>query len=55
MTKKLATEHGILVGLSSGAVMCIALEYAKKLSEDDIMVVIFADSGRAYLSKVFNF
>lgn len=54
MTKELA-KHGYLVGLSSGAVMHVVLERAKKLSEDDVVVVIFADSGRAYLSKVFGF
>jgi cystathionine beta-synthase len=53
MTRRLACESGILVGISSGAVMSVALEYAKKLTEKDIMVVIFADSGRNYLSKVF--
>ncbi|EKE00801.1 MAG: hypothetical protein ACD_21C00271G0001 [uncultured bacterium] len=54
MTRSMA-KKGYLVGLSSGAVMHVALEYAEKLTESDIMVVIFADSGRAYLSKVFNF
>ncbi len=53
MTKELANK-GLLVGLSSGAVMHIALNYAKKLKVDDVMVVLLADSGRAYLSKVFN-
>lgn len=53
MTRKLALEHGILVGISSGAVMHVALEYAKKLTEKDVVVVIFADSGRNYISKVF--
>lgn len=52
MTKVLA-KKGYLVGLSSGATMHVALEYSKKLSEKDVMLVIFADSGRAYLSKVF--
>ncbi|MFA5074595.1 MAG: cysteine synthase family protein [Candidatus Babeliales bacterium] len=51
-TRKLATQ-GILVGLSSGAVMHVALDYCKNLKETDIVVVIFGDSGRAYLSKVF--
>ncbi len=53
MTKNLAQKHGILVGISSGAVMHVALEYAKTLQSEDIIVVIFADSGRNYLSKVF--
>ncbi len=54
MTRTLAKTNGLLVGPSSGAVMHIALSYAKKLSKTDVMVVIFADSGRAYLSKIFD-
>ena len=52
--KKLAQEGGLLVGVSSGAVMHVALEYEKKLSKDNVIVVILADSGRSYLSKVFT-
>ncbi len=53
MTKDLA-NRGYLVGLSSGAVMHTVLEHAENLSKDDVVVAIFADSGRAYLSKVFH-
>jgi len=53
MTRILA-KKGYLVGLSSGASMHVALEYSRKLTELDTILVIFADSGRAYLSKVFN-
>ena len=53
MTKELA-KKGYLVGISSGAVMHGVMEYADNFNEDDVVVVIFADSGRAYLSKVFN-
>ena len=52
-TKNIA-KMGYLVGLSSGAVMHAALERAKQLTTADTVVVIFADSGRAYLSKVFG-
>lgn len=52
-TRNLA-KMGYLVGLSSGAVMHVALERAKQLEVTDTILVIFADSGRAYLSKVFN-
>lgn len=52
MTRKLA-KQGILVGISSGAAMHVALNYSKRLTKKDLVVVIFADSGRAYLSKVF--
>jgi cystathionine beta-synthase len=54
MTQTMARRYGLLVGISSGAVMHVALQYAKKLSKNDVMVVIFADSGRNYLSKVFS-
>jgi cystathionine beta-synthase len=54
MTRALSYERGILVGISSGAVMHVALEYCKKLKETDLVVVIFADSGRNYLSKIFT-
>ncbi|GAJ06546.1 unnamed protein product [marine sediment metagenome] len=53
MTKTLA-KKGYLVGLSSGAVMHVILEYAQKLAPQDTIITIFADSGRSYLSKVFN-
>ncbi|MBD3231649.1 pyridoxal-phosphate dependent enzyme [Candidatus Dependentiae bacterium] len=52
MTKQLS-KKGLLVGISSGAVMHVALQYCKKLTNQDVVVVIFGDSGRAYLSKVF--
>ncbi|MEK6731024.1 MAG: cysteine synthase family protein [Pseudomonadota bacterium] len=52
-TRKIA-KQGYLVGLSSGSVVHAILGYVDKLSADDIVVTIFADSGRAYLSKVFN-
>jgi cystathionine beta-synthase len=44
-------KKGFLVGLGSGAVAYIANEYAKNLKETDLAVMIFGDSGRAYLSK----
>jgi cystathionine beta-synthase len=53
-TTKALAKQGYLVGLSSGAAMHKALEHAKHLAETDVIVVLFADSGRAYLSKVFS-
>lgn len=53
MLKTLAS-CGFLVGPSSGAVAHAAYEYAKKrVQEQDRVVIIFGDSGRAYLSKGF--
>jgi len=51
--KKLANEHGLLLGPSSGAVAHGAFEYAKKLNPENIVVMVFGDSGRAYLTKEF--
>ncbi len=53
MTKALANKHGILAGPSSGAVALGVVQYASKLNTDDVAVIIFGDSGRAYLTKNF--
>lgn len=53
MMKKLAHEHGFLVGPSSGAVGYAAYVYGQNLKPNDLAVIIFGDSGRAYLSKGF--
>ncbi|HVA96216.1 MAG TPA: cysteine synthase A [Candidatus Acidoferrales bacterium] len=56
MGRRLAREEGILVGSSSGAAVAGAIKFAKqkKLSRDKIVVVLLPDSGRSYLSKLFN-
>ena len=51
--KSMAAQHGFLIGPSSGAVAYAAQEYSKKLGPHDLAVVIFGDSGRAYLTKNF--
>ena len=51
MTRKFAKE-GLLIGLSSGAVIKAITQYADNLTPTDLVVTIFADSGRAYLSKI---
>jgi cysteinyl-tRNA synthetase len=49
MTRRLAREEGIFVGMSSGAAMAIAAKEAEQLTEG-VIVVIFPDSGERYLS-----
>lgn len=55
MLKKIAHEHGILAGPSSGAVAYAVQEYANNLTKNDIVVMIMGDSGRAYLSKEYYY
>ncbi|MFM8773714.1 MAG: pyridoxal-phosphate dependent enzyme, partial [Actinomycetota bacterium] len=54
MTRRLAREDGLLVGGSCGMAVVAALDVAKRAAADDMVVVLLPDSGRGYLSKVFN-
>ncbi len=56
LTKLVARKEGLLVGISSGAALKVAVEYAKeKGNENKKIVVIFPDSGERYIStKVFD-
>jgi cysteinyl-tRNA synthetase len=49
MTRRLAREEGLFVGMSSGAAMVIAARLAMQMSDGNI-VAIFPDSGERYLS-----
>ncbi len=49
MTRRLAREEGLFVGMSSGAAMVIARRQALEMAEG-VVVVIFPDSGERYLS-----
>jgi len=53
MLKLLARKHGILAGLSAAAVAAGVQQYAPNFDEHSCVVMIFGDSGRAYLSKNF--
>ncbi len=54
MTRRLAREEGLLVGGSCGMAVVAALRVAKDLPADAVVVVLLPDSGRGYLSKIFN-
>ncbi|USK32970.1 cysteine synthase A [Bacillus sp. F19] len=51
ITRRLSAEEGILVGPSSGAACFAALEVAKRLTPDDVVVCIACDTGERYLSS----
>ncbi len=54
MTRRLAREEGILAGGSCGTAMHAAVEVAAELGPNARVLVLLPDSGRSYLSKVFN-
>jgi len=56
ITRKLAREEGIFVGPSSGAAVFAAIEVAKRLSKEEVVVCMTADTGERYLSSdLFSF
>jgi cystathionine beta-synthase len=54
MARRITREEGLLVGGSSGTAAVAAIKLAKALPKDALVVVIFPDSGRGYMSKIFN-
>ncbi len=57
-TRRLAREEALLVGGSSGMAAFAAKQLAEELAAegrtDAVIVVLLPDSGRGYLTKVFN-
>jgi len=53
-TRKLAKEEGIFVGNSAGAAIKGALQLKEQFGPDDVVVVLFHDSGSRYVGKMFN-
>jgi cystathionine beta-synthase len=54
MTRRLAREEGLLAGGSGGLAVSAAVAVARERDRDTTIVVLIPDSGRGYLSKVFN-
>jgi cystathionine beta-synthase len=54
MTRRLAKIEGLFAGGSSGSAVHVALDIARDLGGDAVVVVIIPDSGTRYLSKVYN-
>jgi cystathionine beta-synthase len=57
--RRLTREEGILAGESSGTALVAALTVARELTEsgagpDSVVVVLLPDTGRNYLSKLYN-
>lgn len=54
LCKQLTKEEGIFCGVSSGTLAHVAMETAKKLDENAVVVFIVCDTGERYLSKYHN-
>jgi cystathionine beta-synthase len=54
MARRVTHEEGLLIGGSGGTAVCAALEIARPLGADAVVVVLLPDSGRSYLTKIFD-
>ena len=52
--RRLVREEALLAGSSSGAAVAGALNVAKNLSKNDLIVTVLPDRGERYLSKLYN-
>jgi cystathionine beta-synthase len=52
--RRVTREEGLLIGGSCGTAVHAALEVGRELGPDDVVVVLLPDSGRSYLSKIFD-
>lgn len=52
--RRVARMEGLLIGGSCGTCVAAALRYAERLTPSDLMVVMMPDTGRNYLSKLYN-
>ncbi len=52
--REVSQKEGLLIGGSCGTAVEAAITVASELTEDEMVVVLLPDSGRGYLSKIFN-
>ncbi len=52
--RRMTKEEGVLLGGSGGTAVWAALEVAAECSGDDVVLVLLPDSGKSYLSKLYN-
>ena len=52
--RRVTQREGLLIGGSCGTAVHAALEVARELGPGDIVVVLLPDSGRSYLSKIYD-
>jgi len=52
--RELVKKEGVFSGSSAGATVYAVLQYAANLSSEAIVVILLPDSGRSYLSTLYN-
>ncbi len=52
--RRVSQTEGILIGGSGGLAVAAAIQVAQRADPDDLVVVLNPDSGRGYLSRIFN-
>ncbi len=56
VARRMAREEGLLIGISSGAIMYVALEKAKEIGKNKTIIAVLPDSGMKYLStEIFEY
>jgi cystathionine beta-synthase len=54
VARAVTREEGILIGGSGGTAVAAAIELGRELGPEHLVVVLIPDSGRGYLSRVFD-
>lgn len=54
MARRITMEEGIFCGYSSGSAVAGLVQMKDQFKEDDVVVVIFHDSGSRYVAKIYN-
>jgi len=52
--RRVSQTEGILIGGSGGMAVAAAIQVARRAGPDDVVVVFNPDSGRGYLSRLFD-
>lgn len=52
--RRVTKEEGLLLGGSGGTAVWAALQVAEECGPEDVVLVLLPDSGKSYLSKLYN-
>ncbi len=52
--RRMAREEGLLLGYSAGSALAGLLQMKGRLTQNDVVVIIFHDHGSRYVGKIYN-